>query len=145
MFALATASNAQAEFNPSDLCEKNSLVLGGWSVHKGLSEDEYDYNESHDVVGLTCDNFSIMKFENSYYEDAWGLGYETDSFYEKNIGPVTFDASAYVGLWTGYESQGFDVAMPVGGLRGSASIDRFRVSLTTAYYVTTLNLEFRLR
>ncbi len=129
-----------------EICESTSIGFGGWSHHQGLSEDTYDYNESHDIFGISCDNFSVMSFKNSYYEDSFGVGYETPRFWQGRWGHLRADVNAYVAVWTDYYDDGFtdEGLLPVGGLRASAYIDRFRVAITSAYYVTTLHFELRL-
>ena len=121
-------------------CEQSSLIAGGWSHH--LSDE--DYNEQHNGIGVTCDKWSVMAFENSYYRDAIGVGYETDPFFSYS----NFSTSAYIGAWSGYQNKtSLEVGgvTPVGGIRGRLNIGRFGIVVTSVVVVTTIHVEWRFK
>ena len=113
--------------------ECNRLLFGGWSHH---TDGAYDYNESHNMVGLQCNSISVMRFNNSYGDESYGIGYD---WVGTTVGPV--DLGAYAGLWSGYE--GYDYGRPVGGLRARVNLGDLGVVLTSAFNITTLHLEYK--
>lgn len=123
----------------ADVCKENNIAFGGWSYHSTGG----DYNQDHKMIGLTCDNWSVINFTNSHYKDSWGVGYTTDPFYNKWGVNVGF----YVAAWSGYKDKTglkSDI-VPVGGFRFSKDIKRFRIAVTTAIFVHTLHFEWRIR
>lgn len=104
-----------------------ALMLGAWSYHLDRTRD---WNESHHMVGVTCDRWSAMTFRNSHDRESYGIGYEY---------PLSGAFSAYAGVWTGYED--WEYGRPVGGLRARYSAGRFGLVVTTAIEVTTVHFE----
>ena len=109
------------------------LLFGGWSHH---ADSTYDYNESHKMLGVQCNNISVMRFTNSYGKDSYGIGYD---WVGATVGPV--DLGAYAGLWSGYED--YDYGRPVGGVRTRINLGDFGVVLTSAFSISTLHLEYK--
>jgi len=118
---------AQAE----PLCDR--VIFGGWSYH---ADREYDYNETHDMIGIQCHGVSAMRFTNSYGDEAYGIGYDWVGYRK---GPV--ELGAYAGVWTGYDD--YDYGMPVGGVRARVNVGPAALVVTTAVEVSTLHLEWR--
>lgn len=112
------------------------LLGGGWSHHLNKSKNP---NETHNMVGIQYNGVSFIKFENSEYHEAYGLGYE---YLPWSYGPV--NVGGYAALWTGYRD--YSIARPVAGLRATVDLtNRFSVSVTSAVSVTTVHLEWRLK
>lgn len=115
---------------PAAACDR--ALFGGWSHHV---DNGYDYNSSHDLIGIQCHGVSVIRFNNSYHQESYGLGYE--------LMPYTwgrFEFGAYAALWTGYDEAAL---LPVGGVRVRYNIGRLGIVATTAYEVSTLHLEWR--
>lgn len=116
--------------------EDMKLLGGGWSYH--TDRDKYP-NETHGMVGVGYNGWSAIHFTNSWDQESWGVGYEWLPF---EFGDV--QVGGYAALWTGYEEEGYKYARPVASLRATAWFYRLGVSLSTAFTVTTLHLEWRL-
>lgn len=110
------------------------LLFGGWSHHTDTS---YEYNESHNMIGIQCNSISAMHFSNSYGEESYGIGYDWVGY---KAGPI--ELGAYAGLWSGYE--GYDYGRPVAGVRGKFNVGKFSIVLTSVVKISTIHLEFRL-
>lgn len=82
----------------SSLVMASSLLLGGLSYH--LTNDEYDYNSNHQVVGLEYNGIGFGHYKNSFYQNAF-FGYKYFDVYN-NFG-------VKVGLMGGYK----DYNMPL--------------------------------
>lgn len=107
-----------------------SLLFGGWSHHADQSNSP---NETHDMIGVQCKGISAMKFTNSHYREAYGVGYD---YVWRSFGRV--DVGAYAALWTGYD----EAVTPIGGIRARVNIGRFSIVGTTAGAVSTAHFEF---
>lgn len=82
----------------ADLCKENTVMFGGWSKHFISNKfGDKPWNEDHEVLGLSCDTWSIVSFDNSYGKEAYGIG--KDLFKRDYKG---FDVSLYTAAWTGY-------------------------------------------
>lgn len=78
-----------------------SLRLAGWSKHTISSQrDEGEpWNETHNIYGVSCNRWSVMRFDNSWDKEAYSVTYETrGTQFTKNL-----KGSWLIGGWSGYE------------------------------------------
>lgn len=82
--------------------EEFSFQGGGWSKHIISSErrEEEPWNESHGMIGVSCDSWRIMNFTNSWEEETWSFTYETQG---KDYLNDRLHVSWVIGGWSGYE------------------------------------------
>lgn len=72
-----------------------SLLLGGWSYHQDRS---YNFNESHDVIGVCYNNFCLSRYKNSF-DNVGMLAYYQHALYNyKEVG-----LGLRAGIMGGYE------------------------------------------
>lgn len=76
----------------SSLVMASSLLFGGLSYH--LTNNEYDYNYNHQVIGFEYNEIGFGHYKNSFYENAF-FGYKYFDVYE-NFG-------VKVGVMGGYK------------------------------------------
>lgn len=50
--------------------EKADLLLGQWTNH---IDKDFNYNESHNLVGVEYSNWAVARFKNSYDKTSWAV------------------------------------------------------------------------
>lgn len=101
IFGVATCANAGVlEKEPVG---EFSVILGGWSKHH--KDEDKDYNESHNMIGLEYKDVIIVKFDNSFDDNSVMLAYSPElgdllPFDSKLNGLLTYGYTA--GVVTGY-------------------------------------------
>lgn len=118
--------------------ERFAVYGGGWSHHIGSSQE---YNETHEMLGVLCDAWSVHRFRNSSGRVAVGAGYDTMLVESQDL-----EISLYKGLWGGYEEiVGEPGIMPVAAGRVSVRLnEHMRLNFSSAVIVNIVHLEIRL-
>lgn len=79
-----------------------SIAFLGYSNH--YIDNNYDYNENHDLIGLSInDGFSIAHFTNSYNNTSVLVGWRFKVEQALKIQNLSISAGIVTGLVTGYE------------------------------------------
>lgn len=121
----------------SEWCNDDLRLLGaGWSFH---AVDRKGKNETHDLIGAQCGDWSAFYFQNSQNDPAVAIGREWMPY---KRGP--FEGGFYAAAWFGYFPDNPVAFVPVGALRGRVNLgERFSLTVSTLAVVTAAHLEFR--
>jgi hypothetical protein len=76
---------------------ENYLYLGSWSKHFKSHSTGFEYNDTHNLIALQKDGYTLGTFENSFYRQTYFL---TKAFYKAKYKDVVFIMNA--GLSYGY-------------------------------------------
>lgn len=77
-----------------------TVLFGGWSNHQ-IKDNDYNFNQFHNILGIKYNNIIVTTFENSYYNRSHLLAYQYDIFdYKVNRFSQSF--SLVGGVVTGY-------------------------------------------
>ena len=97
---LSVSILAIAAFVPTVQAADIGVIFGGWSKHS--VSDDYNYNESHNAIGIKYNNFVLSSFTNSYNNHSVVAAYSYD-LASSTFKGFTQTASVIGGFVTGYE------------------------------------------
>lgn len=75
-----------AAISPLSFAEKDiSVYLGAWSAHIYSGNGSYDFNQKHDLIGISYKNITVAKFENSFHRESYFVGMNFDVYENKYL------------------------------------------------------------
>ena len=114
----------------------DSIYLGMWSYH--FIDDDDDYTNTHNLLGLVYKGFFLGTFLNSREERAWALGLQRN-VYRTKVDLFDLDIGYRLGVMHGYENlQLFDSELfPLLQIYSDISYEKLGVQFSWAGSVIT--------